>query len=263
MRKALEDQHVTVTEQDEKIEQLKADLAGLKVENLNANELIHQLTTAQEAKAAAESSAQTDTADEGAEIIACRRPEGIKLSAEFEEARIRFRQSANKLNAKLDKAESNSHAESERAGELANHNQELAAENMEMKEKLRFEEDRLEAANRRVNEANERAESVEQQLQEEVDQLEEELSEAKRELQRQENSGREVDTLEAELSKMKKEVGSLGNVNRDVERENEKLKRDLKKAREEQQSAGDESDSESNAPARSQSVRKKSSKLSK
>ena len=114
-----------------------------------------------------------DPDEAGGDDNPCRRSDCVKLAAELDEARNRFKQTAQKLNAKLEKAERSAHAETERAGEMANRNNELATENKELKEKLRFEEDRLEDANRRINEANDRADAVEQQMQDEIEQLEE------------------------------------------------------------------------------------------
>ena len=159
MKRALEDQHVTLTDQHEKLEQLESRNQRLEIENLNAAEVISQLTGA---KQTAESAAQAEPPEADGDDNACRRPGCIKIAAEFEEARTRFQQSANKLSAKLEKAERSSRAEAERAGELDNHVKTLETETKKLKEKLHFEEDQLEAANRRVNEANERAEAIEQ-----------------------------------------------------------------------------------------------------
>ena len=238
-RKGLADQHVTMIDQDEKIEALETANARLKIESLNAQELISQLTDGK--------AAQADPTGDNGNDDPCRRPKCVELAVEYEEARNRFQQTVQKLTSKLANAESVSHAESVRVGELANQIKTVEAENKDLQEKLRFEEDRLEAANRRVNEANERADSVEHQLQEEIDQLEEELSEAKKKNESREPEGQKVEDLENENAKLKKTI--------------ENLKRELQGAKEEQQSSGGESDSESNFSARSQS-RKRSSKRS-
>ena len=239
-RKGLADQHVTMIDQDEKIEALETANARLKIESLNAQELISQLTDGK--------AAQADPTGDNGNDDPCRRPKCVELAVEYEEARNRFQQTVQKLTSKLANAESVSHAESVRVGELANQIKTVEAENKDLQEKLRFEEDRLEAANRRVNEANERADSVEHQLQAEIDQLEEELSEAKKKNESREPEGQKVEDLENENAKLKKTI--------------ENLKRELQSAKEEQQSAGGESDSESNVSARSQS-RRRSSKRSK
>ena len=237
-RKGLADQHVTIIDQDEKMEALETANARLKIESLNAQELISQLTDGK--------AAQADPTGDNGNDDPCRRPKCVELAVEYEEARNRFQQTVQKLSSKLANAESVSHAESVRVGELANQIKTVEAENKDLQEKLRFEEDRLEAANRRVNEANERADSVEHQLQAEIDQLEEELSEAKKNESRK-PEGQKVEDLEIEVAKLKKTI--------------ENLKRELQSAKEEKQSAGGESDSESNVSARSQS-RKRSSKRS-
>ena len=237
-RKGLADQHVTMIDQDEKIEALETANARLKIESLNAQELISQLTDGK--------AAQADPTGDNGNDDPCRRPKCVELAVEYEEARNRFQQTVQKLTSKLANAESVSHAESVRVGELANQIKTVEAENKDLQEKLRFEEDRLEAANRRVNEANERADSVEHQLQAEIDQLEEELSEAKKNESRK-PEGQKVEDLENESAKLKKTI--------------ENLKRELQSAKEEKQSAGGESDFESNASVRSQS-RKRSSKRS-
>ena len=124
----------------------------MKVENLNAHEIIHQMSTAQADQAAASSAkpADPDEADGGDDP--CRRPKCVAMAAELDEARNRFKQTVQKLTVKLEKAERSAHAETEQAGALANANQQLTTEVQEAKEKLRFEEDRLEDANRRINE---------------------------------------------------------------------------------------------------------------
>ena len=88
------DQHATITEYEFKIEQLGTEVAGLKVENLNAHEIIKQMSTAQADQAAASSAkpADPDEADGGDDP--CRRPTCVKLAAELDEARNRFKQTA-------------------------------------------------------------------------------------------------------------------------------------------------------------------------
>ena len=72
-----------------------------------------------------------DPDEAGGDDNPCRRSDCAKLAAELDEARNRFKQTAQKLNAKLEKAERSAHAETERAGEMANRNNELAKQRTE------------------------------------------------------------------------------------------------------------------------------------
>ena len=96
----------------------------------------------------------------------------------------------------------------------------------------------------------------------EIEQLEEELCAVKKKIEQSEKGSHDTESLEAENERLKKAINNWRRNNTKLEHEIEKLKRKLQSAMEEQQSAGGESDSESNVSARSQS-RRRSSKRSK
>ena len=81
-KKGLAGQHATLLAQDEKIEALEATNAGLKIESLNGQEIISQLTDANVKPA--------DPDEAGGDDNPCRRSDCVKLAAELDEARNRF-----------------------------------------------------------------------------------------------------------------------------------------------------------------------------